>query len=361
MSAQPTTCETCHLEGVFARAGKFPEQGEEVTYGVRWQCPVCGEVSLDLCPLAAVEPEPGGCLNCGALVPEGEACPACAMTAPEALAFLHLTDPAERTHARAEDAFDAGLYRRGFAILDGLLQGDATDTELWRAKGTQYQILRLDASAARCYRRALALAPNPLLEIALACALSAQKDHEGARALYDELIETSQDPEVLGVAHANRGNLHEAADRVDAAIADFEAALGHEPTRLTHFQNYARLFSRRKRWAEALAVVLRGLEVASGDERVPLLVEQARACNELEQAEAGLAAADELLALAEDHPRGLFHRAWALGLMGRLDDAASTLERLLEVDPTSKDGAKALAKIEAARAKATRPWWKLWG
>lgn len=364
MSAQPTTCEHCAVEGTFLRAGKYPEdKGAEVHYGVAWRCPGCDEVSLDLCPVAAVEPTAASCLNCGGARPADDAlaCPACGMSAAEALAFLHVDDPAGRTVEAAEASFDAGLYRRGFALLDLLLWATPDDAELWRAKGTHYQILKLNHAAAVCYERSLALTPSPLLEIALACARSAEGDHAGALSLYDGLVRTSTDPEILAVAHANRGNLHEADGSVVSAMADYEAALGHEPGRVTHYQNYARLHSRRKHWDKALEVLRRGLKVAKDAERIPLLVETARAHNELEDAAAGLAAADELLAIQEDHPRGLFHRAWALGLVGRLDEAAADLERLLDVDPTSKDGKKALAKIEAAREKANRPWWKLWG
>lgn len=367
MSAQPLTCEHCGVEGTFVRAGKFPEdETAERTYGVGWHCPGCDEVSLDLCPIAAIEPTLTSCLNCGNErgelgVADEEPCPACGMSAPEALTFLHLEDPALHTPELAEAAFDAGLYRRAFALLDTLLRASPDDADLWRAKGTHYQILKLNHAAAQCYERSLALAPSPLLEIALACARSAEGDHAGALSLYDGLVKTSTDPEVLAVAHANRGNLHEADGSVVSAMADYEAAIGHEPSRIAHYQNYARLHSRRKSWAKALEVLGRGLAVAKETERVPLLVETARAHNELEDAAAGLATADELLALQEDHPRGLFHRAWALGLEGRLDEAAADLERLLDVDPTSKDGKKALAKIEAARAKASRPWWKFWG
>ena len=48
-------------------------------------------------------------------------------------------------------------------------------------------------------------------------------------------------------------------------------------------------------------------------------------------------------------------------MLGRLDEAKETLETLLDIDPTNKDGKRALAKIEAARANAKKkPWWKIW-
>jgi tetratricopeptide (TPR) repeat protein len=264
----------------------------------------------------------------------------------------------------AEKCFDEGLYRRGFAIQDMLLKADPASVKVWESRGTHYQILRLNRAAAKCYERALALAPNPLLDVALACARADLGDAEGALAIYDGLVARADADEVRAIAHANRGNLHEAADRVDEAIADYEAALREEPSRDTHYRNYSRLFTKRKRWEEALAVTTRGLAVVEGEARVPLLVEKARAQNELERAEDASATADELLELSPEHPRGLYHRAWAFGLLGRLDEAKETLLAMLDVDPDSQDGKKALAKIEAALEKAKapekKPWWKIW-
>ena len=365
MSTQPYKCEACDVDGVFASARKFPEPGDPTvetdapTYGVTWRCPGCDAMSLDLCPLGPIEPTKSSCLNCGACPKPGEACPDCGMTPAEIRAFLRIELP--RTLEEAESAFDAGLYRHAFAIVDTLLQADDSNARLWESKGTQYQILRLNDAAARCYRRAVALDPTPLIEIALACALNDDKDTVGALEVYDALLAKAEDDQVRAIARSNRGNLHEAAGREDMAIGDYEEAIRLESDRLAHYQNYCRLFTKRKRWAEALAVATRGLESIQGAEKVPLLVEQARAYNEQELSGQGLAASDALLELSPDHPRGLFHRAWALGLAGRLDEAAESLGKLLEIDPGSKDGAKALAKIEAARARAKKPWWKIWG
>ena len=368
MSTEPYVCESCKVPGQFASAKKFPEDkspdAKEETYGVLWHCAGCNETSLDLCPIGAVEPTRTSCPNCGGEPGESTACPDCGMSPSEAREFLHIDDPASLTLETAEKCFDEGLLRRGFAILDALLKKDPTNAKAWESRGTQYQILRLNRAAAKSYERALALAPNPLLDVALACARADLGDAEGARVLYDGLIGRADAEEVRAIAHANRGNLHEAADRVDEAIADYEAALREEPERDTHYRNFARLFTKRKRWEEALAVTSRGLDLLEGEARVALLVEKARAENELERAEAASATADELLELSPDHPRGLYHRAWAFGLLGRLDEARETLLTMLDVEPDSKDGNKALAKIEAALEKAKapekKPWWKIW-
>jgi tetratricopeptide (TPR) repeat protein len=368
VSTEPYVCESCKVPGQFASAKKFPEDkspnAKEETYGVLWHCAGCNETSLDLCPIGAVEPTRTSCPNCGGEPGESEACPDCGMSPSEARAFLHIDDSASLSLENAEKCFDQGLLRRGFAILDALLKKDPPDANAWESRGTQYQILRLNRAAAKSYERALALAPNPPLDVALACARADLGDAEGALTIYDGLIGRADADEVRAIAHANRGNLHEAADRVDEAIADYEAALREEPERDTHYRNYARLFTKRKRWDEALAVTKRGLDLLKGEARVPLLVEKARSENELEQAEEASATADELLELSPDHPRGLYLRAWAFGLLGRLDEARETLLAMLDIEPDSKDAKKALAKIDAALEKAEapekKPWWKIW-
>jgi tetratricopeptide (TPR) repeat protein len=205
-----------------------------------------------------------------------------------------------------------------------------------------------------------------LVEIALACALADLGRNEEAVQVYDALLaKGSADADWPAIAHANRGNAHGALGHVDAAIADYEEAIRREPQRVTHHQNHARLFSQRKRWAEAHAVIVRGLGVVTGEGRIPLLLEKARTANEQEHAEVALAAADAVLAEVPDHPRALYQRAWALGMAGRLDDAQVSLRRLLELEPKNADARSALAKIEAAlgataTVRGKKPWWKLW-
>lgn len=349
------------MDTTFVAAGKYPEkEPDEKTYGVTWRCPECGEMSLDLCPIGPLRPTSRTCLNCGKDHDPKKKCPDCGMREKESFAFLRIDDEGVRTLRNAEAAFDGGLFRHGFAIVDALLRKDPKNPALWRAKGTQLQILQLPLAAAKTYEHALALAPDPELSIALAVAKSDAGDTDAARAIYDTLA-ASDTPEISAIAHANRGNLHEAADAIDDARDDYEAAIEKDPTRLAHYQNLSRLYSKRKRWKESLAVVERGLAAVGEDDKTALMVDKARAQNELEDAEAGLATADAILAANAEHPRGLYHRAWALGLLGRLDEAKEALESMLDVDPTSKDGKRALEKIDAALAKnKKKPWWQFW-
>lgn len=360
MSTQPYRCEACDIETSFVAAGKYPEDDpKEATYGVTWRCPECGELSLDLCPTGPLAPTARSCLNCGKNRDPKKACPDCGMTEAETLAFLRIDDAKVRTLENAEAAFDQGLFRHGFAIVDSLLR-KAPNVALWKAKGTQLQILKLPVAAAHAYEEALAIKPDPIVEIALAVARSDAGDTAAAEAIYDKLVD-HDDAEVSGVAHANRGNLHEAKDDVDSAKRDYEAAIEREPGRIAHYQNLSRLFTKRKKWRDALEVVERGIAAMGEADATPLLLEKARAENELEDPEAAMATADGILEKEPEHTRALYHRAWAQGLLGRLDEAKETLETLLDIDPTNKDGKRALAKIEAARANAKKkPWWKIW-
>ena len=286
----------------------------------------------------------------------------CGMPRDEALQFLCVGDGSECLIADAISAFEKGLIRHAFAQLNLILRKDPTVASAWREKARRYQSLRLHSAAERCWRRALALHADPFWDIALACALYDLGKHEEAIVVYDTLMEKTHDSKVLAIAHANRGNCHEALGNVTAAVSDYEAAIRRERSGVTHYLNYERVWARRKRWAEAGDVIARGLAVLADADAVPLLLEKARICNEQEQAELGLAAADGVLAFVPDQPRALYQRAWALGMLGRLDEAQSSLRRLLQIDPEDQDALKAIEKLEAVMpaTHTHKPWWKFW-
>ena len=280
----------------------------------------------------------------------------------EALQFLGVADAAERSLERALSAFRSGLYRHGFAILDLLIQEQDARADLWKEKGRMLQSLRLNAAAVRCYRRALALEPDPFVSIALACGLQDLGEHADAIAMYDAVIRDAENAEVLAIAHANRANSRSALGETDAAVEDYQEAIRREPKRVSHRLNHALHHAKRRQWEDARRVLESGLRVVSGEESIPLLLELARGANEQEKADMGLQAADGVLALVPDHPRALYQRGWALGMLGRLDEAASCMRRILEREPGDKDAESALAKLDAAlpALRPAKPWWKLW-
>ncbi|MBI2391011.1 MAG: tetratricopeptide repeat protein, partial [Deltaproteobacteria bacterium] len=149
------------------------------------------------------------------------------------------------------------------------------------------------------------------------------------------------------------------ADGQMVDISSYQRAVQLDPCLTAHWINYERLLARQRRWPDAVAVADRALAVVPRAESVELLLAKANAENEQEQAEAGLSTADAALALEPDHPRALYLRGWALGMLGRLADAQAAMLRLLEIDPTSAAARSALEKIEAVMPPP-KPWWKLW-
>src|SRR5215472_11377866 len=113
MSTHPLQCSTCHRECVYDRCGPFG-QGQETVYAVAWRCPEGHGMSLDVCPVGPVVPEPGLCLNCGAQHPSDAAdtrCRECGLSRDACPAALGLTDvPAVDPIASARAAFDQGLF-----------------------------------------------------------------------------------------------------------------------------------------------------------------------------------------------------------------------------------------------------------
>ena len=166
-------------------------------------------------------------------------------------------------------------------------------------------------------------------------------------------------------------------------MRDFEEAVRRGPDRATHYLNYSRLFALAKEWPAADSVLARGLVHIRGVEAIPLLLEKARVCNEQEEAAMGLEAADEVLALSPENGRALYQRGWALGMLGRLREAESSMSQLVRQEPDNKSAAAALNRLIAAlpaqpRTEATpppqsrterpavdfaaqvKPWWKFW-
>jgi tetratricopeptide (TPR) repeat protein len=348
MSIEPMTCRSCRVAGSFAGASALSLGSKgETAYGIAWRCGTCQAATLDVCPIGPVEPTERCCLNCGSDLSGHSPCSGCGLTHTEAAGFLRVADGALGVD-EAKAAFQLGLFRRGFATLNALLQRNAALSDAWVEKAKAYRHLRLNEAAVRCYRRALALQYDPLLEISMACALADLGKHAEALEVYDEVIARSPDAEWSAIAHANRGNAHEALDGVDAAASDYEEAIRRDPGRVTHYLNYARLFARRGRWAEAHDVVSRGLLAVATTARLPLLLEKARTANEQARADVGLSAADEALSLAPNDRHALYQRGWALGMLGRLREAQTSMRRILELEPNDPDAQRGLGMIESA-------------
>jgi tetratricopeptide (TPR) repeat protein len=170
------------------------------------------------------------------------------MSADESVAFLRVEAPTDRALEEARLAFDDGLFRHAFAVLDVLLRADPTAGDAWVEKARRYQSMRLNRAAIRCYRRALPLIEDPFVHIALACAYADTGENDEAVRIYDSILSMPRADDVLGIAHANRGNVRAALGQVTEAISDYEEAILHEPSRATHYRNYELLLAEEKRW-----------------------------------------------------------------------------------------------------------------
>ncbi|MBI2395470.1 MAG: tetratricopeptide repeat protein [Deltaproteobacteria bacterium] len=220
MSVKPAICKECGVEGTFAKVGRFPDSTDERTYLVGWRCPRCGNLTADMCPVGPIEATPRSCLNCGDELADGEPCAGCGMTATEAHAFLAVEGARGDVEA-ANAAFERGLYRHAFALLDSLLADDPTQRDAWVAKGRRYQRIGLVRAAARSYERALAIRRDALVEIALGCAQEEAGDHEAAIRTYDALIEYHDAAGHRAIAYGNQANSLSALGRFEEAASGY--------------------------------------------------------------------------------------------------------------------------------------------
>jgi tetratricopeptide (TPR) repeat protein len=98
----------------------------------------------------------------------------------------------------------------------------------------------------------------------------------------------------------------------------------------------------------AIAVLDDALRRAPND-AIAIQVARAEVFNDVERAADGLSAAEAVLALAPEHRRGLYLHGWALGMLGRLDEARASLVRLTELEPNNEGARRAIAMIDHAR------------
>jgi tetratricopeptide (TPR) repeat protein len=283
MSATPYVCETCGVVCVFERAARIPEQGE-ATYGVAWLCPKCHERALDLCPTGPIEPTPSSCLNCGGVMQPD--CASCGMSERDIATFFELGRVSGDPIADAVEDAKKGLLRRALALLNMVLARDPTNPRAWEEKGKTYQSIGLYQAAVASYERALANGEEPLVRIALGCALYDLGRHRQAIEVYDILLERVPDSEWTAIALANQANSLVALGEYAQAEAGFQKAILREPTEPNHYYNYALCLSTQKRYDRALHVIDEGLRKAESRHRSAALVaERARIVEERARAE----------------------------------------------------------------------------
>ena len=275
MSATPYVCDTCGVVCVYERAARLPGESGEATYGVSWLCPRCDERALDVCPRGPVVPGKTSCLNCGgAMQPQ---CVACGMSEEETRVFFEMYRVAADPIDDAIDDASKGLLRRALAFLNSVIVRDATNPRVWEEKGKIYQTIGLNQAAVASYERALANGEQPLVRLALGCALYDLGRHRQAIEVYDILLERVPDSEWTAIALANQANSLVALGEFAQAEIGFQKAISREPMEPNHYYNYALCLSAQERWDRALHVIDEGLRLAESRHRdATLLAEKAR-------------------------------------------------------------------------------------
>jgi tetratricopeptide (TPR) repeat protein len=364
MSSAPFKCDACSVDRRFDRLAPFPDGNNEKVFAVAWRCPSCDSVALDLCPCGPLVPTEKSCLNCGADYPSSDGdptCPGCGMPRSETRTFLGLGEIPVEPVAAALHLLEQGLHRRGLGLLNFVVQREPQNAEAWKQKAVFLQSLNYYEASLDPLRHAISAGAEPDLRVSLGVALQETGRFSEAVAAYEELVTVHPNSEWLGVALCNEANALVKLGKDEQAEEQFKAALRAEPTRPTHYFNYHLLLARQRRWKDALTNLELGLShLSSADPlRVTLLAEKAWVLAELERGDEALAAADETLALSSDNFKARYMRGRALGLLGRLDEARSEIERVLAAQPDNADAQRAMRMLDDALARTRKPrrWW----
>ena len=126
--------------------------------------------------------------------------------------------------------------------------------------------------------------------------------------------------------------------------------IAREPHRLAIRIALQWLLSARDDHEGALEVLDGALELHSGVELARLQHMRADLLCRLERGDEALAAIDVALLDDAANPSRHYVRGWALGLLGRLQEARVAMLRVLELVPDSEPAMRSLAKIDAALA-----------
>src|SRR5262249_6348007 len=128
--------------------------------------------------------------------------------------------------------------------------------------------------------------------------------------------------------------------------------------RATHYYNFATCLRRQRQFEQALKTIDQGLERLPAGAADAALFWQEKAHN-LAEMEHGNEAVD---CVSKAESLGLntsmIHciKGWALGLVGRLEQAREEMKTVLRIEPQNTSAQLGLKKIEGAIGR--KPWWK---
>jgi tetratricopeptide (TPR) repeat protein len=282
MAFAPLQC--CGVESSYERMRPFPPE-QDTTFMTWWRCPVCRQLSGDL----------------GSTGPIDASARAAVQPVPADLV------------AAAREAWERGLARRAFALLELALEKDPANAAAWAEKGRLLFHASLPAKAVTQLEKAVAL---------------------GNKA-----------PEVTGYL----GMALSDTPRAPEALPLLAAAVAAEPSSGRWRHGLARLLVRLGKIDEAAQAIDAGLAMNPEPMwRGGLLTERANVCCARRDGEAALVAADEALSLAPANSYAHYVRGRALGMLGRLAEGIAVMDGLLAMVPGDPDATRAKAAFTAA-------------
>lgn len=355
MSIQPCSCEKCKKTCLFLGVDALPDQGGKVSYGVAWGCPSCDYKALDVCPMGPLVPAESICLNCGQPYPSPDpetACGGCNLNRMQVRAFLGLDQPVLDPVAAARDLFGQGLFRRGLALLNLVLQQQPRHENAWLLKCSFLEGIKLSHMALQMLEGALAHGGPLSLEINHASALHRAGRYQESIAASRRYLAAEPQGRWAAAAHTNLGLSLRLLGDEEAAEEEYRQAVELEPGQVLHYRNLAQLLLDQQRWAGALGVLETGLQRAvTPEDRSRFLEGLAFVYAEEERGPQALRYIDQAMALGSDSPRSHYLRGRALALLGRLEEARKETLHVLELEPDNTDARQAMDLIDHALAE----------
>ena len=156
------------------------------------------------------------------------------------------------------------------------------------------------------FRRAQAIrAGDPISALNIASYEQQHGDNGNAIELYGKVIELTSSPQLLALAHANRGYAYLALDEGDKAKQDFELALKEQSDYAPAYLGFGMLAQRAGDWAEAAQNFERAIKL----QPTPIAYERlAEVLESLGQTEAANAARERAAKLASEMNRNTPHQ-----------------------------------------------------
>lgn len=270
-----------------------------------------------------------------------------------------------------------GKFEQAIECFDRVLETDPRSAETWGNKGTALSNLRRFDEAMKCWNRALDI--NPMLAdvwYLKGTILRTQGKHaEALEALNQVLMlnpndrQAKEDREAIKMSpegneadrHWYKGVEAERRGQFDKAVEEYKKAVKSNPQFAEAWFNIGSIHSKKKQYAEAIENYDRSIKAfdaayphdpASLRENASAFYNKAIALTALVKLDQAVLAYDEAIRRFPQHARALWNRGTVLDRLGRRREAADSLEKAVNLDPTAAGGLserKARAYIQDLR------------